>query len=112
MYNDLECESAPASWKYDHNQFFLHVYYSPTGVEELEANQVAVYPNPTTSRFTIEGAGLKHVSVYNTLGQLVYESNCDGNMAEINLGNVETGVYMVRITTENGMLTKRVSVIK
>ena len=112
VYNDLECESAPASWKYDHNQFFLHVYYSPTGVEELEANQVAVYPNPTTSRFTIEGAGLKHVSVYNTLGQLVYESNCDGNMAEINLGNVETGVYMVRITTENGMLTKRVSVIK
>ena len=112
VYTDLECESAPASWIYDHNQFYLHVYYSPTGVEELEASQVAVYPNPVTSRFTIEGAGLNHVSVYNTLGQMVYEANCEGNMAEVTLGDVETGIYMVRIDTENGTVTKRISVIK
>lgn len=111
-YQDLECESAPACWKWDHNQFFLHVYYSPTGVEELEASQVAVYPNPATSRFTVEGNGLNHVSVYNTLGQMVYDANCEGNMAEINLGDVETGIYMVRIATENGMATKRITVIK
>ena len=111
-YTDLECESAPANWIWDHNQFFLHVYYSPTGVEELEASQVAVYPNPAASRFTIEGVGLNHVSVYNTLGQLVYEANCEGNMTEVNLGDVETGIYMVRVATQKGMVTKRITVIK
>ena len=113
VYNDLdECTSAPANWIYDSNQFYLHVYYSPTGVEEMEANQVSVYPNPTAARFTIEGEGLSHVSVYNTIGQCVYEANCEGNMTEVSLGNVETGVYMVRIATENGIVTKRVTVIK
>jgi len=113
VYNDLECVSAPAYWIYDHNQFYLHVYYSPTGVEELEdGRQVAVYPNPTTAQFTIEGVGLNHVTVYNTVGQMVYEANCEGNSTEVNLGDVETGVYMVRIATENGTLTKRITVIK
>ena len=113
VYPSLDdCVSAPANWIYDNNQFFLHVYYSPTGVEEMETGNVAVYPNPTSDRFTIQGNGLSHVSVYNTLGQMVYEANCDGDMTEVNLSNVETGVYMVRIATENGMVTKRVSVIK
>lgn len=112
VYNDLDCVSAPAYWIYDHNQFYLHVYYSPTSVGEMEAGQVAVYPNPTAAQFTIEGVGLNHVAVFNTLGQMVYEANCEGNSTEVNLGDVETGVYMVRIATENGTLTKRITVIK
>ena len=112
MYNDLDCVSAPAYWIYDHNQFYLHVYYSPTGVEELEDSHVAVYPNPTSARFTIEAADMNHVSVFNTIGQKVYEANCEGNSIEINLNDVETGVYMVRIATQNGTVTKRITVIK
>ncbi len=111
-YQDLDCESAPASWIYDHNQFYLHVYYSPTGVEELEDSQIAVYPNPTSARFTIEAADMNHVSVFNTLGQMVYEANCEGDSVEINLNNVETGIYMVRVATQKGMVTKRITVIK
>ena len=112
VYSDLECESAPAYWIYDHNQFYLHVYYSPTSVEELEAGEVMVYPNPTTARFTVEASEMNHVSVFNTLGQVVYEANCEGNVTEINLSNVETGIYMVRIDTKNGSVTKRITVIK
>ena len=112
VYQDLDCESAPANWIYDHNQFYLHVYYSPTGVEELEADQVAVYPNPTSARFTIEAADMNQVTVFNTIGQVVYDANCEGNSIEINLNNVETGIYMVRIATQNGTVTKRITVIK
>lgn len=112
-YGNLgECVSAPANWIYDENQFYLHVYYSPTGVGEMAADQVAVFPNPSTARFTIEGEGLSHVTVYNTVGQRVYEANCDGNKSEVNLSNVESGVYMVRIATKNGNVTKRITIIK
>ncbi len=111
VYPD-DCISAPANWIHDDNQFYLHVYYSPTGVEESLASQIALYPNPTASSFTIEGEGLSHVSVYNTLGQMVYDANCDGPKADITLGNVESGVYMVRIATQDGEVTKRITVIK
>ena len=111
-YSTLDCTSAPANWIYDSNQFYLHVFYSTDGVNEMEEGSVAVFPNPTNSRFTVEGEGLSLVTVFNTVGQKVYETNCQGNSVDINLSNVETGIYVVRVTTEQGIVTKRITVIK
>ena len=71
-----------------------------------------LFPNPTTSSFTVEAEGLTNVTVYNLVGQKVYEMNCQAESVDINLGDVETGIYMVRINTTNGETTKRVTVIK
>ena len=111
-YGSLDCTSAPASWIYDHNQFYLKVLYSADGVNEVDGKDVSVFPNPTTNRFTVEGEDLNHVSVYNTLGQMVYDMDCHGESVDIILDNVETGIYMVRVATAKGMVTKRITVIK
>ena len=112
-YNDLgECLSAPANWIGDDNQFYLHVLYSVDDIEEMENDAVALYPNPTQDKFTVEGEGLQHVTVYNSIGQKVYDADCEGNTTVISLNNVESGLYMVRIATENGNLTKRITIIK
>ena len=111
VYNDLDCTSAPAYWIYDHNQFYLHVPYYSDGVNELDANSVAVFPNPTTSRFTIEAQGLNHVTVFNTMGQKVYEMDCQAESVDIDL-NVEDGIYMVRVATANGEVTKRITIVR
>ncbi len=111
VYNDLDCVSAPAYWIQDHNQFYLHAPYYSDGVNELEASAVSVFPNPTTNRFTIEAEGLNHVTVFNTMGQKVYETSCHAESVDIDL-NVETGVYMVRVATANGVVTKRITILK
>ena len=111
-YNDLECTSAPANYKWDQNQFYLHAPYSSDGVKELESNSVTIFPNPTTNRFTVEGQGLNHVAVFNTMGQKVYEMSCQGESVDINLNNVETGVYVVRISTDNGVVSKPITIIR
>ena len=111
-YGELDCTSSPAYWIYDHNQFYLHAPYSYDGVNDMESNGVSVFPNPTTSRFTVEGQGLNHIMVYNLMGQMVYEMACQGESVDINLNNVESGVYMVRILTDNGDVTKRITVIR
>ena len=111
-YQGSDCTSAPAYYKYDHNQFYVRVYYSTDGVEEMESNEIAVFPNPTTSSFTVEGQGLNHIAVYNLMGQKVYEMDCRGESVDVNLNNVETGIYMVRVITDNGDVTKRITVIR
>ena len=108
----MDCTSAPANWIGDPNQFFIKVLYSTDGVNEMEGKDVAVFPNPTTNRFTVEGEGLNHVTVFNTLGQMVYDMDCHGESVDVNLYNVETGVYMVRVATAQGIVTKRITVIK
>jgi hypothetical protein len=60
----------------------------------------------------VEGQGLNRVTVYNLVGQMDYEMDCQGDSVDINLSNVETGVYMVRILTDNGDVTKRITVIR
>ena len=55
---------------------------------------------------------MQHVTVYNSIGQKVYDADCEGNTTVISLNNVESGLYMVRIATENGNLTKRITIIK
>ena len=112
IYQSLgDCMSSPAYWINDHNRFYLHVPYSVDGVDEQLSGSVSIFPNPTANRFTVEAEGLSHVTVFNTMGQKVYEQNCQGNSVDINL-NVETGIYMVRVSTANGVATKCVSVIK
>ena len=70
---------------------------------------IAVYPNPTTDNVNILAPGINHVTVMNAIGQMIYESNADGNMATLDMSQYQTGVYMVRVTTENGQIVKLVT---
>ena len=75
-----------------------------------ESNEaVSVYPNPTSGNVNILASGINHVTVMNALGQVVYESNANGNIATLDMSQYQTGVYMVHVTTENGQIVKLVT---
>jgi hypothetical protein len=75
-----------------------------------ESNEsVAVYPNPTTGELNISALGINHITVLNTLGQVVYDSHADGNTTTLDMSHYQAGIYMVRVTTENGDSVKLVS---
>jgi hypothetical protein len=83
------------------------------GVETVlseNTETVAVYPNPTTSNVTIQARGMNHITVLNTLGQMVYDANVSGDLQTLDMGQYEAGVYMVRVATENGTSVQRVVV--
>ena len=108
-YGDLDCTSSPANRHYYSNVFELHVYYSPTGVDENEA-LVKVYPNPTKGLLTIEAEDMSHISVYNVLGQCVLEQAVDGEQVVIDLQDAVSGLYLLRIKTAEGDVLRRIAV--
>jgi hypothetical protein len=108
-YGDLDCTSSPANRRYRPNEFELHVYYSPTGVNEDEAS-VKVYPNPAQGFVTVEAEGMTSVSVYNALGQCVLERAVEGDQSRIELQEATPGLYLLRITTTTGIVSKRLSI--
>ena len=110
-YQSIDCTSAPFKSKYG-NEFFVRILYSIDAVNENVLGNVSLYPNPTKDSFTIEGENLQNVTVYNALGQQVYRQDCQGNNVNINLGRVETGIYMVRVVTSDGESIQKVSVIR
>ena len=80
-------------------------------VEEVTSCNIRLYPNPTNGILNIEGNGEMTISVMNILGQKVLETTAPDNVT-LNLSGLESGVYMVRIETENGTKTEKVNVRK
>lgn len=111
IYKDPDCESAPFRAMYG-NEFFVKMYYSTNAVEDVIFQDVSVYPNPTKGNFTVEAENLQQVMVYNTVGQLVLNQHCEGNSAVLNLSNVESGLYMVKVFTATGESIQKLSVVK
>ena len=68
---------------------------------QFNTSEVQVYPNPTSGKLQLSGnPTITNVSIYNALGMLV-SNNLD-------LTNQASGVYFVKITTEKGVMTRKV----
>ena len=75
-----------------------------------ESNEsLSVFPNPTTGNVNVAAPGLSHITVMNTLGQVIYDSEVDGNMTTLDMNSYQAGIYMVRVMTENGESVKLIS---
>jgi hypothetical protein len=71
-------------------------YNSYLGVEMIELENVYLYPNPTSGVIKIDGLiSSDNLKMYDMQGKLI-EIN-QSNTNEINLSNIETGVYFLSI---------------
>ena len=82
--------------------------------ESVEENAIinAIYPNPTSGDLHINATAMKHISIINAMGQVVYNQDVNADEMVIDMAKFESGVYMVNIITENGSSVKRVTVTK
>ena len=108
--NGEECESAPARAYDDYAQNYVLV--EVTAIEENGVNGLMIYPNPTNGNLNINVEAMKRISITNALGQIVYDQEANGNNAVIDMSQYQTGIYMVRIVSDNGVAVERISVVK
>ena len=77
-------------------------------VNDNVLSQISLYPNPSTDLITINipsSIELESTILYDLLGKVVL-SNSNNN--QVNLSSLPTGVYILKITTSNGSITKKV----
>ena len=79
-------------------------------VTELSA-EAKLYPNPTTGQFTVEGANVARVEVYNLVGQKVCEQQ-GSKVINIDASSWNKGIYLVNIIEENGTVVAKKLVVK
>ena len=77
-------------------------------VNENSLKDVALYPNPSNGNVTLQAqvSEIAQISVYNILGNRVYQKAQSLN-SEMNLSNLKTGIYLVKIEAEGKQTTKR-----
>lgn len=80
-------------------------------VNEDMAVNIALYPNPTTGKLFIEADGLRRVTVFSVGGQMVYDAEMYSNSVALDLSHLVNGLYLVRVTADYGLGTKRIAVV-
>ncbi|MCR5035871.1 MAG: S8 family serine peptidase [Bacteroidales bacterium] len=81
-------------------------------VEENKLAEVAVYPNPANNAVTIESVGIQRVTIVNMLGEMVYDAEVNTNSITIQLTDYQSGMYFVNVLTDNGLITKKLTIYK
>ncbi len=73
--------------------------FGTTSVKTNKIN-INVFPNPASESVTISGIMQGKVEIYNTLGQKLFEKEIFGT-STINTNELQTGMYLIKIESEN-----------
>jgi hypothetical protein len=89
----------PAFNRYNNNTIFDAACGSPiVGTIWVESTLVEIYPNPVQRILNIESEKtIENVYICNDLGQLLQMQSINGQSEVLELGNLEAGVYFIRI---------------
>lgn len=83
---------------------------TPSSIDEL----ISIYPNPSTGKFIISNNLKKEnnirIEVTNVLGQTIREYNFGKTSSgSFDLSNQPDGIYFVKIKSDGGMITKKIT---
>ena len=83
-------------------------YQDITGIEDKLANNVSIYPNPVKDRLYIETESeIEDIVVFNIYGRRQQTTVNGQQTLSIDVSNLNSGVYFVKINTANGNIVKR-----
>ena len=75
---------------------------------ELVEDNFNIYPNPVNDRLYIETQTLTQtIEIYDVYGRRQELSAISGQQSAINVANLNSGIYFVKVVTENGEVVKR-----
>ncbi len=103
--NDYQCDIHAA------NMFGVITVEAVLSVEDKFSKNITFYPNPVNEKITVTSLfKLDSYEIYNILGKKVAHGVATGNISEINMSRLQTGMYFVKASS--GELQSTFKVIK
>ena len=83
------------------------------GIDEVEGSAVSIYPNPANNVINVNAtATIDNVEIYTIAGQKVGNYTANNTNTTISTANLTSGLYLMKIHTENGVINKKFSVVR
>lgn len=75
---------------------------------DFDSERIAIYPNPTNSDIYLnfKSLNISKIQIVNSIGQNVKTLNND--FESINIADLSSGIYILKINTEFGMINKKI----
>ena len=86
----------------------IGMHTTALGVNNYSLSNIAIYPNPTSGNtLTIDVLEDVNISVFDILGKQVLRSQVSRDDNQIDISRLNSGMYLIRLKTENGSVTKK-----
>lgn len=84
---------------------------SSNGIDENYLNEIAMYPNPTHGNVTFVQTNNENITyrVTSLSGQVIQTISSSDSKIEIQLEGIQSGIYLVEISSAHSKITKRIS---
>jgi hypothetical protein len=85
---------------------------SSTSIKPLTFLESLIYPNPASNIVNMEIMNKNEVKIFNNLGMLMFSSQAENELLNIDLTNFINGIYFVQIKNEFGSSTQKLNIVK
>ena len=83
-----------------------------TGIEDFDKDIFSVYPNPAKDYFVVDGIENSIVYIYNSSGALLKTVNIYNNSRVVNVSDLVSGIYHVKLNINNNSYSQIINIIK
>jgi Secretion system C-terminal sorting domain/Bacterial Ig domain len=100
---------------YDIPAQMIEIPVSAKKTAAFSSESIVTYPNPATDVLNIYingGYEMAQYEIINLAGQTLKAGSATGRTAQINVQDLNSGIYVVRVISETGVATKKFEVIK
>ncbi len=90
--------------------FDIQVDAAVNGIEALLQNGISIYPNPTNGKLNFEFTKdiFQKISLFDITGKTIIEKTEVSQNTSIDLSGFETGIYIIKLQTDNKILTTKI----
>jgi len=106
LYVPIGCESAYKNafiWKN-----FSNIVETADFIGETSEEVLSVFPNPVSDFINISCKSMKSLEIISIEGRIVMNTSVSGDNINLDVSDLPSGMYIVRITTKQGCLTKEI----
>ena len=103
------CESQYAM---NEDQQTDYVLIEVTSIPETSASKIDLYPNPAHHVLYVHAEGVEQIEVFNIMGQRVLSQQSQADDNDLDITGFAPGIYTVRVKTEQGMFSRRFTIVQ
>ncbi len=85
---------------------------STTGAGILSQLSVNIFPNPSEGKFTVQMNGKVQVTIYNELGERVFETEHNAFQWDIDLSRQPAGIYILYLRSDKNTSVRKMEIMR
>lgn len=98
-----------SDYRFPYSGWEADVTCTPLSVADIAFENFSYYPNPVQNTLSLKAVNnIENITVYNLLGQEVMSIKPNSPIPTLEMGNMQTGTYLMKVTIDGNYKTFRV----